>query len=182
MSLSQRLSSLLFGVFLLSLPVEAYIHETNLPEYKQKLIRLGYHAPYNEQTINSVILAEYNHQYKLPLDLVKEPQHNMIMWSDKQKTFIDVLFWSSQVLDIYSTYRGLKYDCLRESNPFLNELPSIPEMIRLKGLGILVFYKWTEKDKGFWYGWKLGNGVTTSLVAANNFRLLNKAQRECNRR
>jgi hypothetical protein len=45
-----------------------------------------------------------------------------------------------------------------------------------------VFYKWTEKDKGFWYGWKLGNGVTTSLVAANNFRLLNKAQRECNRR
>lgn len=184
MSLSQRLSSLIFGVFLLSLPVEAYIHETDLPEWRQTLIRLGYHAPYNEKTINSVILNEYDYSYKLPLGIDKEPQYqyNIIAWSDKQKTFIDILFWSSQVLDVYSTYRGLKYDCLYETNPLLDRLPSVSEMITLKAAGIGTAYKWTGDQEGFWYGFKLGNGMTTSLVVANNFRLLNKAQRKCNKR
>lgn len=29
------------------------------------------------------------------------------------------IFWTLQVLDVYSTYRGLQYDCVREANPVL---------------------------------------------------------------
>jgi len=45
------------------------------------------------------------------------------------------------------------------------------------GLGVL-----SSDDENFWYGWKLGAGLTTGAVTANNFRLLRKAQRRCQRR
>ena len=37
-----------------------------------------------------------------------------------------------QFADIYTTYRGLKYSCVKELNPFLGESPSVPQMFAFK--------------------------------------------------
>ena len=95
---------------------------------------------------------------------------------------IDILFFSSQILDVYSTYRGLKYDCITEANPLLPSVPDLTELIGLKLIVIGGLESLASGDTNFWYGWKLGAGVTTSAVTLNNFRLLRKAQGRCQRR
>ena len=44
--------------------------------------------------------------------------------------------WTSfvglQLADIYTTYKGLKYDCVRELNPIVGERPSVSKMFFVK--------------------------------------------------
>ena len=186
---------------------EAYVPTESLllgiPEYKKELIRKGYRAPYNAQTIRHVVgrvrIAENGALINLPhgpefvptlnqlrydpkWQVKEELNYTIDHWTEREKLIIDTIFWTSQILDVYSTYRGMKYDCIYEGNPFLNEIPTVSEMVGLKlfvigGVGVL-----TNNNTNFWYGWKLGAGMTTSAVTLNNFRLLRKAQRECKRR
>ena len=44
--------------------------------------------------------------------------------------------WASfvglQLADIYTTYKGLKYDCVKELNPIVGERPSVQKMFFVK--------------------------------------------------
>ena len=103
-------------------------------------------------------------------------------WTERERRYIDIFFWTTQILDVYSTYKGMKYDCLYEANPLLPEIPKVHEMVGLK-LGIIGGLKFVlDADENFWYDWKLGAGISTGVVVANNFRLLNKAERQCEKR
>jgi len=103
-------------------------------------------------------------------------------WTENERKWIDIFFWTTQILDVYSTYKGMKYDCLYEANPLLPEVPKIHEMVGLK-LTIIGGTKFVvDADKNFWYGWKLGAGISTGAIVVNNFRLINKAERKCEKR
>ena len=103
-------------------------------------------------------------------------------WNERERRYIDLLFWTTQILDVYSTYKGMKYDCLYEANPLLPEVPKVHEMVGLK-LGIIGGVNFAlDADENFWYGWKLGAGISTGVIVINNFRLLNKAERRCDKR
>jgi len=206
--LSRLLSKLIVGLFLLAVPVEAYVPKdpfiSELSESRKRLIALGHHAPYSQETIQRVVVGKAQimpngaiinlpHgpefvptlnqlRYDPKWQVKEQPNYAIDQWTEKEKQIIDYIFWTSQILDVYSTYRGLKYDCIYEANPLLGKKPEVSEMIGLKlsiigGLGYLA-----KRDENFWYGWKFGAGITTSMVTANNFRLLRKAQRECKRR
>jgi hypothetical protein len=206
--LSRLLSKLIVGLFLLAVPVEAYVPKdpfiSELSESRKRLIALGHHAPYSQETIQRVVVGKAQimpngaiinlpHgpefvptlnqlRYDPKWQVKEQPNYAIDHWTEKEKQIIDYIFWTSQILDVYSTYRGLKYDCIYEANPLLGKKPEVSEMIGLKlsiigGLGYLA-----KRDENFWYGWKFGAGITTSMVTANNFRLLRKAQRECKRR
>jgi len=195
-------------LFLLAVPVEAYVPKdpfiSELSESRKRLIALGHHAPYSQETIQRVVVGKAQimpngaiinlpHgpefvptlnqlRYDPKWQVKEQPNYAIDQWTEKEKQIIDYIFWTSQILDVYSTYRGLKYDCIYEANPLLGKKPEVSEMIGLKlsiigGLGYLA-----KRDENFWYGWKFGAGITTSMVTANNFRLLRKAQRECKRR
>ena len=203
-----QLSSLLLGLLLLAVPVSAFVPTdpfiSELSEARKELIRLGHTAPYNQLTVQRVVVGKarimpngaiinlphgpefvptLNQLRYDPKWQVKEkPNYTIEHWTEREKLIIDTIFWTSQILDVYSTYRGMKYDCLVEANPLLDDVPDVPEMIGLKlvvigGLGNLA-----KDDVNFWYGWKLSAATTTSIVVANNFRLLDKAQRSCQRR
>lgn len=60
-------------------------------------------------------------------DLTEEDAH-VSMWS---------WLYTMQLLDIYSTYRAMKYDCVYEWNPLLPRVPKVPQMLALK---TLVYY------------------------------------------
>ena len=42
------------------------------------------------------------------------------------------LFITLQLADIYTTYRGLKYDCVKEANPLFGKRPSVSDMMLTK--------------------------------------------------
>jgi len=205
---SRPLSSLLLGFLLLAVPVSAFVPKdpfiSEISEARKELIKMGHAAPYNQLTVKRVVVGKarvmpngaivnlphgpdmvpsfYALQHDPKWQVKEEPKYSVDHWTEDEKRIIDILFWSAQVLDVYSTYRGLKYDCITEANPLLPEVPEIHEMVGIKlfiigGLGAL-----SSGDENFWYGWKLGAGLTTTAVTLNNFRLLRKAEGRCNRR
>ena len=42
------------------------------------------------------------------------------------------IFTALQLADVYTTYRGLKYNCVKEINPLVGERPSVSQMVFLK--------------------------------------------------
>ena len=83
-----------------------------------------------------------------------------------------------QVLDIYSTYRALKYDCAIEMNPILGDVPSVSEMVLLKSIanGYVVLQKDVSNE-----AFMLMNTAST-LVLVNNYKVWDKARRVCGKR
>ena len=51
-----------------------------------------------------------------------------------------ITFWTIQALDVYSTYRGLQYNCVREANPLLGENPGIGHMVTHKTVFLYPFH------------------------------------------
>ena len=82
------------------------------------------------------------------------------------------LFWVTQSLDIYSTYRGLQYDCVEESNLFLSDRPEVEDMVALKSSIFLLVPPRTAQD------YKYIN-LITSVAAINNFVVLDRAKKRC---
>jgi len=90
-------------------------------------------------------------------------------------------FWTFQLLDVYSTSRALKYDCVKEINPLFTENPNDARLVLTKSFlllpGLLYNDYWTQvtpeelDDTNMFY----------AAVVGNNFRLLNQAKDSCNK-
>ena len=90
-------------------------------------------------------------------------------------------FYTIQVLDVYSTHRGLQYDCIREGNPLLGDRPTLPHMITHKTVFLAPI--WMLQNEGIYTKRELNTYNTMAgLVVYNNFRLLEKAKARCIKR
>jgi len=92
-----------------------------------------------------------------------------------------IAFWTFQLLDVYSTSRALKYDCVTEINPLFTESPSDARLVLTKTLllvpGLVYDDYWKEVTPD-----ELNDtNMVYSVVVANNFRLLKDAKQECNK-
>ena len=87
-------------------------------------------------------------------------------------------FVALQVLDIYSTYRALKYDCAVEMNPILGHVPTVSEMVLLKGIanGYVVLQE-DVSNEAF-----IVMNTASTLVLVNNYKVWDKARRVCGKR
>ena len=91
-------------------------------------------------------------------------------------------FWTFQILDVYSTSKALKYDCVKEVNPLYTENPSDARLVLTKSVlllpGLLYddYYKTVSPEE------LNDTNMLYSIVVANNFRLLNQAKDTCNKR
>lgn len=90
-----------------------------------------------------------------------------------------VIFYTFQALDVYSTYRGVKYDCVYEQNPLLNRKPKIYQMVSLKVsiLGPMLYN--LNKSENLTNEILLPSTLLTGVVVANNFNILNNAKSNC---
>lgn len=102
-------------------------------------------------------------------------------WQTHSTDFQWYLFYSLQALDVYSTYRGLKYNCIREANPLLGERPTVPHMITHKTVFLAPIYMLQNEDVYFKRDLRNFNAIS-GVVVYNNFRLLNKAKERCTKR
>lgn len=104
-----------------------------------------------------------------------------LRWHQEATTGQYVTFWTLQTLDIYSTYRGLKYDCVREINPILGTDPSIAQMVTHKTIFLNPFYMLPGEGVITEYDMEWINLMMTTVVY-NNYRVWSRAHRLCNRR
>ena len=90
-----------------------------------------------------------------------------------------ITFVVLQMADVYTTYRGLKYDCVYETNPILGKNPNVQSMLLTKAIVLTPALKF-DYDKG-----KLTPKIMSemnflmSLVIANNYDVLRKAKKYC---
>ena len=104
-----------------------------------------------------------------------------LQWKDESTRGQWYLFWTIQVLDVYSTHRGLKYSCIKEGNPLLPEVPSIPHMITHKTVFLAPY--WMLQNEGIYTRTEIDFvNIIGSAVVINNFNLLNKAKTRCTKR
>jgi hypothetical protein len=104
-----------------------------------------------------------------------------LQWKDETLPAQWYVFWSIQVLDVYSTHRGLKYDCIKEGNPLLGETPSVARMITHKTLFLAPY--WMVQNEGLYTRTEIDFvNILGTAVVVNNFNLLNKAKTRCTKR
>lgn len=206
MFLSRLLSSLLL---LITLPAYAYIPDTldyavrNLSETQKFLIRNGQVVPYNKVFVRRVVVGKAKIMpngaiINLPHgpDLVPsfhDLQHDP-KWQVKKKidfsdlefnetglTTEEFNFYLIHALDVYSTVKGLKWDCIYEQNPLLPNNPSTAGLIAFK-VGILSLLKSIYGDDPAWDAFMKTSTYTTGTVVLRNFHLTSEARKDCNRR
>ena len=93
-----------------------------------------------------------------------------------------ITFTTLQLADIYTTYRGLKYNCVKELNPITGENPSVPKMFFVK---TAVLWPAIQSDaKGQTLDSNAINSINflMSMVVANNYNVWRGAERNCSKR
>lgn len=75
----------------------------------------------------------------------------------------------------------MKYDCVIELNPLLPKRPSIQDMVILKTIIIVPAIQTTRSARIITTEELLPATLLTGAVVINNFNVLNKAQRVCNK-
>ena len=107
---------------------------------------------------------------KLQFTLVEPPTDSQ--W----RTFVALQF-----LDIYTTYRGLKYDCVYEANPIFGERPSVMKMGATKF--VILYPVIVSEQNHQTLSRQNVNDINylMSLVILNNTNVGKKAKNRCNK-
>ena len=102
-------------------------------------------------------------------------------WNEGTREYQWFLFYSLQALDVYSTHRGLQYDCIREANPLLGDRPTVSHMITHKTVFLSPI--WALQNEGVYTRREINiYNTMAGVVVYNNFRLLDKAKERCTKR
>lgn len=121
---------------------------------------------------DAALLRAYEEENKIFKDL---------NWHEEATVGQYTFFWTLQTLDVYSTYRGLKYSCVQEINPILGSDPSVAQMVALKSVALNPFYMWPgegiiSKNDMFWIN------TMISTVVYNNYRVWSRAHKRCTKK
>jgi len=87
-----------------------------------------------------------------------------------------------QFADMYTTYKGLQYDCVKEINPLVGENPSINRMFITKVIILQPAIK-HDMDKGVLTPEVMNQmNFLMSLVVLNNYSVWKRGESNCNKR
>ena len=158
-----------FVVLLLLFCTEAV---ADISDRQKFAISAGHHAPFSEQTIDSVTST----QFVMPPRVLPEFtfDHRQLPPTKNQWR----LFWVLQAIDVYTTAKALDYDCVTEVNPIFGNRPSTTKLIGIKSVilstSLLLGTDMTSADI---------NGVNTvyTYIAVNNLDVLYRAKKSCNK-
>jgi len=90
-----------------------------------------------------------------------------------------ITFTTLQLADIYTTYRGLKYDCVFEINPIAGERPSVPKMFFIKTAVLWPALQSDIKRQAFESEDINNINLIMAMVVGNNYNVWRGAERNC---
>lgn len=91
-------------------------------------------------------------------------------------------FWALQLLDVYSTSRAVKYDCIKEVNPLFTDTPGDLRLVATKTLLLAPALLHNDYWKTVTPAELEESNMIYTFIVANNFRLLDYAKTSCNKR
>ena len=92
------------------------------------------------------------------------------------------IFTALQVADVYTTYRGLKYNCVKEINPLVGERPSVGQMVFLK-VATLTPAIQIDYNRGILTRRVIRSSSSfIGVVVLNNYDVLRRAEKYCDKR
>lgn len=153
----------------LSILLSNTAYAVELTSTQEQFIIWGKTCCYSQEVIDSVQLPAYDYQtttYNLDLPPLKEPA-SKLTWT---------LFYTLQVLDVYTTSRALEYNCVKEVNPILGKSPSIQDMVGLKVLLFAPSIRYANKYELWSNEDIVGANYLMAAVVANNFDVWNEAK------
>ena len=143
-------------------------------------IMMGWTCCYRNELIYNV---QKEHSRKLILLKLKENQNKL------QFTLVEPIstaqwatFVSLQLADIYTTYRGLKWDCVRELNPIAGERPSVQKMFAIKTVVLTPAIEYDLKREALTPQTMDEINFLMSLVVGNNYNVWRSAEKRCSKR
>ena len=91
-------------------------------------------------------------------------------------------FLTLQLADIYTTYRGLKYNCVKELNPIAGENPSVIKMFTIKTVVLWPAIQSDAKGQNFESEDINNINFLMALVVGNNYNVWRGAEKYCTKR
>ena len=88
-------------------------------------------------------------------------------------------FATLQLLDIWTTYKSLQYDCVRELNPIMGESPSVPKMFAVKTLVLIPTVEADIKNERLTRKTMRQVNTMMVMVITNNNTVRNRAKNNC---
>ena len=86
-----------------------------------------------------------------------------------------------QLADVWTTDRGMDYDCVFEANPLLPEIPSFDRLILHKTFFLSPFHTLYKEDL-LTYRDMFLPFVMTAYVVHNNLQVIDRASQRCKKR
>ena len=123
-------------------------------------------------------------QIKADAELIKQSDKPLFDLKIKEpvSTVQWITFGTLQLADIYTTYRGLKYDCVYEMNPIAGEKPSVPQMFLVKTLILLPAIE-SDIQRQTLEPKTIDNiNFLMALVVGNNYNVWHGAEQRCTKR
>jgi len=115
----------------------------------------------------------------IQLQLKERPNQWSFTLSEEPSNLQWTTFTTLQLADIYTTYRGLKYDCVKELNPFLGESPSVPQIFAFKTAVFIPAIKSDIKNERITPYDMNHMNFLMSVVIASNLDVLKDAKERC---
>ena len=140
-------------------------------------IMMGWTCCWDKKLISNV---QTEHSQKLIQLQLKENQNQSWFTLSEQPSNLQwTTFITLQLADIYTTYRGLKYSCVKELNPFLGESPSVPQMFAFKTAVLIPAINSDIKNERVTPYVMNQMNFLMSMVIASNLDILKDAKERC---
>ena len=88
-------------------------------------------------------------------------------------------FAALQLADIWTTYKGLQYNCVRELNPILGDSPTVANMFALKTVALIPAIESDIKREVLTRRTMRQVNTMMVMVITNNNAVGNRAKRNC---
>ena len=102
-------------------------------------------------------------------------------WNEPAEPWLWNTFWTLQVLDVYSTHRGLKYKCVEELNPVIGRSPRTEHLILFK-VSLAKNLKELQQQELLTNKQLVVFNTVGTAVVVNNVNVWNKARKVCGKR
>ena len=98
---------------------------------------------------------------------------------DNPTNFDWTLFVTLQLADIYTTYRGLKYNCVEEANPLFGKRPSVNDMALTKFAVLSPAIEYDRRHGNLNKRTIRSTNAFMAIVIGNNINVTHRAKRHC---
>ena len=139
--------------------------------YRKELITAVHHEALWKSIEYSSRVNQRRYEYTHRWELIDHPTN-----------FDWTLFVSLQLLDIYTTYRGLKYDCVEEANPLFGRQPTVNDMFFTKVAVLTPAIQYDRKHGNLNKRTIRSTNTFMALVIGNNMNVIHRADRLCQKR